>query len=219
MPSSCMITYPPDVNVLKGYQQGAGPPATRWCTGTPHGSDTGPTPSWPTDVSTATDPASKSHPVDSCFTTGSCSPSNIGNGTWNCQSYWNVSHPPALGHSAPSGCTSAATISRYSVYQYEISHNYLGDANVTTGETGAPQCSAATAQADRRILSVAIINCGSSPVPIQSNASNVPVAAFGKFFLTVPVPTAGANKPYAEFLGLVGRGPGTGSFDQVQLYR
>jgi len=156
-------------------------------------------------------------PLDSCFANGSCSPGNLGNGVWDCASYWTASHP---GRAAPAGCTSTATISRYSVYQYEISNNYLGDANTTTGETGAPQCSAATATANRRIIHVAIVNCGSSPVRIQSNATNVPVAAFGKFFLTVPAPTSGTNKPYGEFLGLDQNGDANGFVhDQVQLYR
>ena len=31
----------------------------------------------------------------------------------------------------------------------------------------------------RRVMNIAIVNCSRSPVPIQSNAQNVPVAAFG----------------------------------------
>ena len=58
----------------------------------------------------------------------------------------------------------------------------------------------------------------SSPVPIQSNAQNVPVAAFGQFFLTHAAPVSGTNKPFAEFRGLIGRGNGA-IYDQVQLYR
>ena len=66
------------------------------------------------------------------------------------------------------------------------------------------------------MLNVAVVNCLSSPVAIQSNAVNVPVAAFGKFFLTHAV--TNQTKPYAEFRGLLERGDGV-IFDQVQLYR
>src|SRR5262249_5410001 len=135
MPASCMASYPPDLNVRKGYQVGSG--ATAWCRGTPYGSSGGSGPTWPTGVSTSTESA-KSLPLDSCFANGSCSPGNLGNGVWDCASYWTASHP---GRTAPAGCTSTATISRYSVYQYEISNSYLADANTTTGETGTPQCS------------------------------------------------------------------------------
>ena len=64
----------------------------------------------------------------------------------------------------------------------------------------------AAATTNRRLMNIAIVNCMSSPVPIQSNAQNVPVAAFGKFFLTHAAPTAGTNKPFAEFRGIIGRG-------------
>ena len=213
MAQSCKTSYPPDVNVRKGYAAATGGQAdTRWCRANPDGNPSGGTPTWPPGKN------GKSLPVDSCFMSNSCSPANIGGSTWNCLTYWNASHPAALGHIPPPGCTAAATISRYDVYQYEISNNYLADANPTTGETGAPQCSPATARPNRRIIYTAIVNCGSSPVAIQSNAQNVPVAGFAKFFLTVPVPNASQNKPYAEFLGLVERGDGV-LFDQVQLYR
>ena len=126
------------------------------------------------------------------------------------------------GHAAPAGCTATATISRYDVYRYEITQNWLSDPNQTQSnpkEIGAPQCTGATAATtERRLLNVAIVNCLSSPVPIQSNAQNVPVAAFGSFFLTHAAPTSGTNKPFAEFRGIIGRGNGV-LYDQVQLYR
>jgi hypothetical protein len=80
-----------------------------------------------------------------------------------------------------------------------------------------------------------IVNCGSSPVPVLNNAERVPVAAFGRFFLTLPADT-GTNgnpgrflvtlpgdtgtsgNPYAEFLGLVKRTDPL-STDMVQLNR
>src|SRR5205807_2387140 len=125
---------------------------------------TGGSPTWPPGL------GDRSLPVDQCFLTGSpCSPSNMGASTWGCAAYWSASHP--AGHTAPTGCTAAATISRYAVYQYEISQSYLTDPG-PNGETGAPQCSPATAQPNRRIMYTALVNCGSSPVAIQSNAQN-----------------------------------------------
>ena len=150
---------------------------------------------------------------------GSCSPmANIGSSTWNCLTYWNAAHPPAGSRTPPPGCTATSTTSRYDVYSYEISQNWLSDQVASTNETGAPQCTGAPATNNRRLMNIAIVNCMSSPVPIQSNAQNVPVAAFGKFFLTHAAPTAGTNKPFAEFRGIIGRGEGV-LYDQVQLYR
>ena len=216
MGGSCMATYPPDANVRKGYRAaGSGPPGERWCRAGPDGDPTGSVPTWPDGIS------GKSLPVDPCFKSNTCSPGNMGASTWDCQTYWTATHAanPTAVADPPAGCTAASTISRYELYQYEIAKNYHTDAQPVTGETGAPQCSAATAQTDRRIMNVAIVNCMSSPVPIQSNAQDVPVAAFGRFFLTVPVPVAAQNKPYAEFRGLLKRGESGGVFDQVQLYR
>ncbi|MEW6641882.1 MAG: pilus assembly protein TadG-related protein [Pseudomonadota bacterium] len=200
--STCTSAFPPDQNVRTGYVGSA-------CNGSP---DTG---AWPPGDHYGALPA------DACLQgSSSCSPiANLGAAQWNCAIYWTANHPST--HPAPSGCTTTAAISRYSVYQYEITNNYLSDPNTYnggTGEVGAPQCGPPTA--GRRMLDVAIVNCGSSPVTVQSNAQNVPVAAFGTFFLTVAVPDNGTSKPYAEFTGLVQRGTAGGKlFDEVQLYR
>jgi hypothetical protein len=140
---------------------------------------------------------------------------NIGNGIWDCLAYWQGNYGAIA---PPAGCTNTAQITRRSVYDYEIATSgLLGTASGAPGETGTPQCSPATKQAERRVLFVAIVNCGSSPVAIQSNATNVPIAGVGKFFLTIPSPHESV-KPRAEFMGLVTQGDGV-NFDQVQLYR
>ena len=51
---------------------------------------------------------------------------------------------------------------------------------------------------------------------MRHDAHDVPVAAFGKFFLTLPA-TARAG-PYAEFLGLI-KPTDSVNHDMVQLYR
>ena len=125
------------------------------------------------------------------------------------------------GQHTPPGCTTTAAISRYDVYQYEIATGGYNDhqsASWLWRNKVRHNAPARTPTADRRILNVAVINCGSSPVTIQSNATNVPVAGFARFFLTVAPPEAAQAKPYAEFRGLVKRGEGIIN-DQVQLYR
>ena len=137
----------------------------------------------------------------------------IGNGIWDCAGYWSVAHFRGPGSDRPpQGCTSTAAISRYSVYQYEM--NYISDRS-PGAEIGAPRCNPLGIK-NRRILNAAIINCGSSPVAVTHNARDVPVAGFGKFFLTLPA-AAGVN-PYAEFLGLI-KPTDTINHDIVQLYR
>src|SRR5207248_945618 len=129
---------------------------------------------------------------------------------WDCAGYWSVAHPVALGHTAPAGCTSTATMSRLSVYQYEINSGYVSDLSpgvtVTTGrnttqvkESGAPRCSSTPAPSTcgRRVLYSAMSNCNSLGQPLQGAPTNVPVVAFAKFFLTLPVPTS-TSPVYAE---------------------
>ena len=80
-----------------------------------------------------------------------------------------------------------------------------------TGEFGAPLCAGAgngvdtsTGGSDRRIIYAAIVNClAQGPFPSGSNANNVPVAGFGKFFMTQPIFADGdSTRPlYGEFTG------------------
>jgi len=205
--NSCLL-YIPDQNVRKGY---TAPGNANWCSAVQSGS------SWPiADADAAALPPDEnmlvvsqdgSPAVDRNVATG--------NGTWNCADYWNLAHLVGPGRdSPPPGCTDRATISRYSVYQYEL--NFLGDRS-RGGEYGGPECSP-PGVAGRRIIYVPIINCGSSPVPVRGSAGNVPVAAFGKFFLTLPANEKNDWSPYAEFMGLI-KPSDKLSYDVVQLYR
>ena len=104
---------------------------------------------------------------------------SLGNGTWNCARYWSTAHANGPGRDAPpSGCTATATISRYDVYRYEL--NFPADHSLAA-EFGRPQCNPPGA-ANRRIMTIPIVNCSSSPVPVLNNAERVPVAAVGRFF-------------------------------------
>jgi Flp pilus assembly protein TadG len=201
--NSCRI-YPPDQNVRKGFLAIGN---ANWCNAAAASS------TWPISTQSAT-----GLPVDQNMIRqdGTVDPNMVvGNGTWNCAAYWSIAHFSGAGRTAaPPGCTAAATISRYQVYRYEV--NFLNDRS-RGAETGAPQC-APPGQDYRRVITTAIVNCGSTPVPMQADARGVPVAAFGQFFLTLPANPNTHESPYAEFLGLVKRSDPMSS-DIVQLYR
>jgi hypothetical protein len=212
---SCQANYVADVNVRKGYVTLGN---ANWCDARPSRKN------WPIpDNYAAGLPVdqnmimSNENAEDDGQTQGQIQMLDptvaIGNGTWDCASYWKVAHSAGPGRDlAPPGCTDAAMISRYGVYQYEF--NYISDRSPGL-EIGAPQCNPLGIKY-RRVLNAAIINCGSSPVAVRHDAHDVPVAAFGKFFLTLPA-TARAG-PYAEFLGLI-KPTDSVNHDMVQLYR
>ena len=201
---NCRI-YAPDQNVRKGFVATGN---VNWCNATPAG------PNWPMPSPDATP-----LPVDSDMIRADGmldTDRPLGNGTWNCAAYWANAHIVGPGKNAlPPGCTAAASISRFQVYNYEM--NFLDDRSLG-GEFGGPQC-AAPGEANRRIITAAIINCGSTPVPMRNEAQGVPVAAFGRFFLVLPSnPKSATSYPYAEFLGLIQRTDPL-STDLVQLNR
>jgi hypothetical protein len=141
--------------------------------------------------------------------------------------YWNTAHPTGTSGAgnAPGGCTAPATISRESVYKYEIANNYVNNASLG-GEVGGPTCSSSTPDANRRYLNVAVLNClnlESEGYSLNGSATNLPVAAIAKFFLTLPVPSS-SSAIYAEYVGIVPPVGGGASANnelrlQVQLYR
>jgi hypothetical protein len=146
---------------------------------------------------------------------------SMGEGNWDFDTYWQVNHgadggPPPNFNGGPAG--NADVLSRYRVYRYEIEQGRVGDVSLG-GESGAPACYRGgdlSAASDRRILHAAIINCRSLR-SVDEAQSNVPVAAFGKFFLTLPLAKSQTDL-YVEMVGLVRPGDGV-SFDVVQLYR
>jgi Flp pilus assembly protein TadG len=205
---SCKANYVADVNVRKGFTTLGN---VNWCDARPAG------PNWPIQ-----DADAAALPVDENMITAKDDEEQtavldttvvLGDGVWDCAGYWRVAHAVGPGSDLPpAGCTGAATISRYSVYQYEM--NFITDRS-RGAEIGAPRCNPLGIR-DRRILNAAIINCGSNPMELTRDAHNVPVAAFGKFFLTLPA--AAGIGPYAEFRGLIKPTDGI-NHDMVQLYR
>jgi hypothetical protein len=75
------------------------------------------------------------------------------------------------------------------------------------------------------VIAAAVINClaQSSLIGGGQNANNIPVAGFGKFFMTQPVgitdPKVDSNSLYGEMAGLIGINDDVKILNQVQLYR
>jgi hypothetical protein len=67
------------------------------------------------------------------------------------------------------------------------------------------------------VIQAAVVNCLSLNLD-EDSQTNVPVAAFGKFFMTLPMAQTGSDI-YVETVGLVTPGDGTTDFEMVQLYR
>ncbi|WP_158554666.1 Tad domain-containing protein [Methylovirgula sp. 4M-Z18] len=132
--------------------------------------------------------------------------------------YWSTAHPNV---GAPTGCQGSpySSITRSAVYNYENTNSLISNTS-SGGESGAPTCSSSTPDTTglRRMLIVPIINCQSSPVSMNGAATGVPVATYGKFFMTQPYD---GTTTYAEYLGRLTPGSaGQGSLVQsVQLYR
>jgi hypothetical protein len=198
--------YRPAENVRKGFvgsgrgeNQCTAQPATNWPIGSPPNQATGL-------------PLDRSWP----YMEG-----GMGNGTWDFDTYWQVNHGSA-GRPSPTidggPVNNANLVSRYSIYRYEIEQGYLDDRS-PGGETGGPACyggGVLSDAPDRRVIHAAIVNCLSSNLDEQSSV--VRVVAFGKFFMTLPIPR-GASDMYVEMVGLVTPGDGTRDFEMVQLYR
>ena len=156
--------------------------------------------------------------------------------------YWNTNYP---GVSIPSPSdlgigasttpfTNANPPPRYDIYRYENTHMHNGKllrANPSAGattdgvkfeETGLPNCAApadAVETPDRRIIYGAIVNCLAEDLRSGSN-NTYRAVAFGKFFMTRPMPDSSNSELWLELVDLVAPGDNTGvARDIVQLYR
>lgn len=203
------VDYRPALNVRKGYVGvGGGGSAGGSCSATP--ADNWPIGSPPNQATGL--------PIDLQwpFLNG-----RMGSGLWDFSTYWQANHgsdgrPPPSVNGEPA--TNSDPPSRYEVYRYEIEHGYVGD-HSAGGETGLPGCYGGGSLSDvpdRRVLDAAIINCESLGLRGGPEA-NVPVAAFGKFFLTLPLQPSQTDL-YVEAAGLVEPGDPV-DFEMVQLYR
>lgn len=203
--------YVPAPNVRKGYAPGSGGgPSACNLTG---------------DATTAT---YRMGP-DGAFPDAS---GRLGNGAWDFDTYWNKNYGgPPLNLSPPNSWSNATNRpSRYQVYRYELSTMSGGGTNLVNhqsliNEVGNPTCYNGSAPAndpDRRLLYAAIINCSELNVHGGSGGP-VGVLAFGKFFMTEPIPSPPATDAgtiYSEFVDVIRPGVDNEvARDKVQLYR
>ena len=168
------------------------------------------------EVKYATDfvksPAAKQFGRDLCHYDGTCptlgGAQNFGNGTWNRDAYIAANHPletaTTIANAIGGGAT-AAKLTRYQVYKWEIANKASGKLNVQTISTGAwgkqgqnwsitKQCAfsqpqfataAATTVKDRRVLPIVAANCDSLRGKGQAFVDYVILRVFD-IFLTEP---------------------------------
>jgi Flp pilus assembly protein TadG len=159
------------------------------------------------------------------------------------QQYWKVNHKGASAPSIPSksyptGDTSQPA-SRYDVYRYEIDNSKVADkSNGPTNEVGTPQCfnngkaPLPTADPDRRLINLAVIDCLASANAIKGR-TEIKADGYASIFLITPITKVnsndnddgnGAEKPISFEIVDVDGPLGNGSLDkalrnEAQLYR
>lgn len=122
---------------------------------------------------------------------------------WNCSSYWTANHSDPGAPAAPAGCTSTATITRYSVYQYERSTTHGIPA------AGVPATSY-TSGDERRLVYLAVFACPGGVLP----------EGFLKAFMIEPASGKNNKTQYVEPLGwATSKTDPTAVHEEVQLYR
>jgi Flp pilus assembly protein TadG len=114
------------------------------------------------------------------------------NSTWDRTNYWLINHggvyPSVPSTTNPTGA--AVPASRYDVYKYEISHGLVGDkSKAPTKETGVPACfkgTTPTADPDRRLLNMAIVNCIANQAKINGHTQLKP-DGYASVFINSPI--------------------------------
>ncbi|RUU21386.1 pilus assembly protein [Mesorhizobium sp. M7A.T.Ca.TU.009.01.3.2] len=112
-------------------------------------------------------------------------------GFWT--NYWLINHggayPNVPSSTNPTG-TKTAPASRYDVYKYEIANGLVGDKSLApTKESGTPSCykgDAPTADPDRRLLNMAIVNCIANQDKINGHVQLRP-DGYASVFVNTPV--------------------------------
>lgn len=154
-------------------------------------------------------PTAMGFPRDICHAVsaaGDCAGGRIGDRLWDRALYFQVNHPSVSPATVASwaGRSGISELTRYDVYRWEIATNgarnpvAAGSTTQGNGQGGgnttnyyaysAPVCAAGMAPSaqvrDRRILSVAIVNCAAEG--IQGQTKNVHVEKFVDVFLVEP---------------------------------
>jgi len=202
--------YAPAANVIKGYSKGR-----KTCSEAPDGNALG-------------------MPRDTAYENG-----RIGNGNWDFVSYMKINHN-YMRQITLEGVTYRMDYrkhklypptppSRYAMYRWEIDTNCVpGDITYGKGNTpeeGIPQCHAygpSTTVEDRRIINVAVLNCGmieESGEFMNGRTGPLPVETFVKVFLTEPMGKGKDNTIYGEIVGPLVQGQDGDANDKVALTR
>jgi hypothetical protein len=117
------------------------------------------------------------------------------------------------------------------MYRWEIDNNCVPGSetygsNAVTAEEGLPQCHASgpsTTVKDRRIITVAVLNCGeieaNSPNGMFRRTDPLPVETFVKVFLTEPMGKGQDNIIYGEIVGPIVKGQDGEANDLVAVRR
>jgi hypothetical protein len=187
------------------------------------------------------DPSIMGYPVDICHAVAKKDAATcgvIGNGTWDRAAFFRVNYGSAFDWQtamANAGYT-AATVTRYQVYQWELAHPSVAVGGVAKGISvgqplgndkafGQPANGVAgispSSGIDRRRLSVAVINCNATN--LHGKTTNVPVSKWLDVFLVQPVAKRGngtnaqtdMSDIYVEEIGETGSGTGGASTAQV----
>lgn len=135
------------------------------------------------------------YPRDMCHAvslSGSCSGGKIGTGTWDSNAYFKTNSTNYASNFDVTGTFGTSTPTRYQVYKYEAANSANRLQNQSDGSnTAIPQPYCVTpgiavggASIDRRVLSVAIVNCQAQGV--QGATSGVTVNKWIDVFLTEP---------------------------------
>lgn len=149
-------------------------------------------------------PGTMGHPRDMCHAVsenGVCTGGPFGDGTWDRDAYFRTNYPAWTNGDGTTrwqtntGLSASAT--RFQVYTWEIDHvgqsidgqTVLGSRVVGSNRAyGQPQCGTpstpSTSIADRRRLSVAVVNCVGNNV--RGNSNDVPVRRWIDVFLVEP---------------------------------
>lgn len=146
----------------------------------------------------------------------------FGNGEWDCIAHYDANHPAGTpGHgNYPTGCGPAGsnTATRYETYLHEQAINGIPDLTGLNpaNEDGNAQCHSSGGIPsptdieerinDRRIFTVAVINCVEHGV--AGNSSDIPVEHYLAAFMTEPVGDPPQDDLYLEIVGSSAAGEG-----------
>lgn len=199
---------PPSANTRKDLMHKGGSGNCAFQNGNGNGWREAPRPYLPTSATTPLTAAQigntspMGYPRDMCHAvslTGSCAGGQIGDGNWDRNAYFKSNSANYAATFDVSGAFGTATPTRYQVYQYEAANAATRlQTQSDSGNTARPQpyCQAPGVAVggtaiDRRVLTVAVINCQSQGV--SGSTSGVRVQKWVDVFLIEPSVARGSG--------------------------